>query len=521
MKLVYSFWSPPLMGRWKKQRANKRLEDLKTSTYNCMLLSVLLARKWGFRVEIVTDNKGEELLRGVPCDKITTELEFVDSNSESWVQGKLMAIALQKEPFIHIDWDVFLLKPEIVKILKNFKTDLLVQSIDGKEAFDFNYMAGVKELSRQMDFTNHYIPGLHALHEYNYNCGVMGFNNMKLKDEFVSNFLKCWRVSDATMPYDNSLIIEQGLLYAMVNDHGYTCETILPKSNQNQVAKKIGYTHLLYISKYTKKNQIKIKAKIKKEFPQFYKLIEPEKKKLKAPLLSLCTVVMNRKDHALKTIKANYSAVKNFKGLINMYILDYNSSDGLVEDLKKETWFVEGMKSNTIRLYQNSDAKTYHRTLPKNKIHEVADGQYLVNIDADNFAKKEYLEFVLNHIKYSNDFYIRPDKTEAGDGFGKILLSNEDFKALGGYNLNISGYGFEDNELIIRLKLLGRKLITASKHMCGGNITHTDEERMNIKGELEAKKALMVSEHSNRRLPIQLHPNKNATIDCQIKKINL
>ncbi len=139
MKLVYSFWSKPLKERWKQFRANAEFEDVEQSTINCLTLSVLSAKKMGFRCELVTDLQAYHYLKHLPFDKISTELTLIDYNGQTWVEGKIAAMAIQKEPFIHIDWDVILRKRKVADILKNFNEDLIVQSIDENAEFDRIY----------------------------------------------------------------------------------------------------------------------------------------------------------------------------------------------------------------------------------------------------------------------------------------------------------------------------------------------------------------------------------------------
>lgn len=511
-KIVYSYWSAPLESRWSNYIKGLSKEDNKKAIFNCLLLSVLYAKKWGFRIELITDLYGEKQFKDFPFDKISTELEFLTFKGKSWVQGKVLAIALQNEPFIHLDWDVFLLKKEVVFTLKSFKEDLLVQSVDTDELFVNNYRELLTNLHWHMDFTPYHIKGLHKTHKKAFNCGVMGFNNMKLKNEFVNSFIKCCSVSEAEIVTDMSLIVEQGLLYAIVEASGYSFNTILGKHKPS--AKQIGYTHLVYLSKYSEKNQTKIKQRIQKEFSAYYSLIEPKKEDLKNEvLLSLCTVAMNRLEHVIRTLKHNYNLVKTFNGIIDIHFLDYNSIDGLEDYLFAKDWFIEGINSKLIHYYKEYSATVYHRTLPKNKVHELASGLYLVNIDADNFVSKAYLEFVLNHIKYSENFFIRPHKYEKSDGFGRILLKKEDFVALGGYNLKFRTYGFEDSEIVARLKLLGKTQITAPVHICNGNIKHSDMLRIEDKREQgDVTSILKKSELSNKQTTVELYPNQKIKV---------
>ena len=518
MKIVYSYWSAPFDSRWPY--FEKFVDgDKEAAIFNCLLLSVLYAKKWGFRVELVTDLHGEEKLKEVPFDHVSTELELLAGSKKSWVQGKIMAIALQKEPFIHMDWDVLLLKKEIANTLKNFKTDLLVQSVDRKELFGPGYEQQLTELNWHLDHTQFYVNGIHKIYKYGFNCGVMGFNSMKLKDEFVDSFIKCWRITENKMRGDMSLAIEQGLLYAIVEAGPYTFDTII--GNGKRAAEKTGYTHLVYFSKYAESIQTKIKGRIKNEFPKYQYLVEPTPKKLKKVMLSLCTVAMNRLEHVMKTLKNNYELIKPYEGAIDIHFLDYNSVDGLEDYLFAQKWFLDGIKSGIIHFYKNYDATVYHRTLPKNKAHYLAKGQYLVNVDADNYINTGYLEFILNHIRHSRNFFIRPDKAVFSDAYGRILMAKEDFLELEGYNLEFSTYGFEDGEMAARLKLLGKTQVLAPAHLLDDCIRHDDSMRVEDKSKTDNLTLILErSDKKNKQTTIQKYPNKDRTLECKVYKLD-
>jgi hypothetical protein len=297
----------------------------------------------------------------------------------------------------------------------------------------------------------------------------------------------------------------------LVESKGYTYQTILGLDKPS--ADEIGYTHLIYLSKYSQKNQDKIKEKIKSEFPDYAQLVTPkEETETDSPILSLCTVVMNRFDHLVKTLKHNYELIKPYKGKINIHLLDYNSTDGLEEFLYSQDWFVRGLKRKLIHFYKNYDADKDHRTLPKNVVHENADGQYVVNVDADNYVKKSYLEFVLEQIKESRDFFIRPEQKSEPDSYGRILLKKSDFSKLKGYNLGIQTWGFEDSEFIARLKLLGKTQILAPQEICGGNIMHGNEMRIDSDSRFDIPYKLDYSLKKNRQVTVELHPNQSIRI---------
>lgn len=512
MKLVYSFWSKPLEARWSNHMVGDEFEDIKQSTINCLTLSVLSAKKLGFRCELVTDCEAYSYLKHLPFDKISTELTMLNYNGLSWVEGKIMAMMIQNEPFIHIDWDVILRKKKVANILKNFKEDLIVQSVDKDVEFDRIYNL-YENACYFLDMSKHTIPNFTRPVRRAYSCGIVGFNNLRIRDKFVKEFLKLKDITDTHIKYsqlDVSVIIEQYLLYVVANNENAKVKVLL-NSIYSSEAKRIGYTHLVYLSKYESKWQKRIKEILHKDFPDFAP--EAEKKQEQKIKISLCTVVMNRKEHLLKTLKHNLK-VANKIGGIDINIIDYNSSDNLVEELKKNKWFTEAANKGVVHLYHNEKAKEYHRTLPKNTIHFLAKGQYVVNIDADNYVTEPYIEFCLNAIEHKKNFFIRPGFA-GGDSYGRILCKKSDFEDLGGYDLSFENYGFEDANLVQRLKLLGLEQIQIPAHVCANNIKHSDALR--IKN--EKVKSVSVSDRDNRLKKLILRPNIGKNKYCEVIEI--
>lgn len=109
MKIIYSHWS--------------NADILHQGLFPEMAaVSNYLAQKQGFETVLYTDSKGYELLNKINF----TEFKQLDENKlnqfprTGWSLGKLLAISNINHPFLHIDFDLFLLKPlESQLLLKN------------------------------------------------------------------------------------------------------------------------------------------------------------------------------------------------------------------------------------------------------------------------------------------------------------------------------------------------------------------------------------------------------------------
>ncbi len=528
-KIVYSFWTKPIRHRWARYSEEHNLEDMLQSSINCMCLSVLYAKKWGFEVEIITDLDSFHHFKDLPVDHISTDLSFL-SYDRTWTKGKMLAIAKQTRPFVHMDWDVILRKKEVANMIRQCTTGVLVQSVD-KVGFD-RQSKGAREITFEelkylkwmIDFKPNTAEEIIKTYDAVCNTAIVGFNDMKVKDAYVSNYLKCLEISEETDWMDISRVIDQYSLYCSVQSNNTTITEILPSTNNIQeTANDIGYTHFSFLSKYTKVIQNKIVARINEEFPQYNHLVSP-KPTINNPIkLSLCTVVMNRFDHMVTTLEHNVKVARQFKGEVDINILDYNSTDGLEEHLFLQDWFVEGIADGLINYYKNYKAKYFHRTLPKNTIHNMALGEYLINVDADNYISPSYLMYCKTIAEHEKNFFLRPSMHSAKGSLGRIVVHRDDFKKLGGYNLKISNYGYEDAEFTLRLRKLGIKQINVPSHICLDAIDHGDHDRManeKPREKVRFDNALEDSDYENKMIDFELYPNLNEIVDIELFKIN-
>jgi hypothetical protein len=76
------------------------------------IYSNYLAQKAGFKTVLYTDQKSKQILKDIPYNEI---IDFDEKILEQlpktvWAAGKILAMSMQTGPFIHIDFDFFILK---------------------------------------------------------------------------------------------------------------------------------------------------------------------------------------------------------------------------------------------------------------------------------------------------------------------------------------------------------------------------------------------------------------------------
>jgi len=121
IKIIHSFWSEPTLEVHEKLANDTGLKRRsggwlnKKYNYLSWALSCLTIRKIYDQVELVTDARGKSLLIDkleLPYTHVSVELDKLDGqNIELWATAKLLAYKIQKEPFLHLDSDVYLWKP--------------------------------------------------------------------------------------------------------------------------------------------------------------------------------------------------------------------------------------------------------------------------------------------------------------------------------------------------------------------------------------------------------------------------
>lgn len=109
MKAIWSFWTKPFNAHREYAWVSQKQHLLS------WVLSLATARAHYPDTALYTDDDGVRLLvdgLGLEFGTVSTALNHLDSYDPGWwALGKIYAYRLQREPFIHIDNDVFLWKP--------------------------------------------------------------------------------------------------------------------------------------------------------------------------------------------------------------------------------------------------------------------------------------------------------------------------------------------------------------------------------------------------------------------------
>jgi hypothetical protein len=156
---------------------------------------------------------------------------------------------------------------------------------------------------------------------------------------------------------------------------------------------------------------------------------------------------------------------------VEFVLLDYDSSDGLEEWVRSEMTMHLGRKLN---YYQVRGLPYFFHAHAKNLAHLLARGEFLCNLDCDNFAIPEGTEFLRQAFARGPHTFIRSFRSPSG----RLAMPREAFIRFGGYDEDMHcGWGWEDNNLSDRIKWSGELTFLDFPEEWDLRLEHSDEER--------------------------------------------
>ena len=230
--------------------------------------------------------------------------------------------------------------------------------------------------------------------------------------------------------------------------------------------------------------------------------------------ISFCVTCKGRLWQLRQTLPPNLDVAVNDKNS-EIVVLNYNSPDEIDAWMRQ---FQPWIDSGVLRYIHEKTETGFHGPKAKNIAHLAATGEFLFNLDCDNFIGAAIP--TLRRLWQDNgDAVIHGFSGVSLDGtFGRIGISRSRFLALGGYDENMHAMAYHDVDFINRALVLGMTVIgtaaasgpailNTQQHKmqyCPG--THTWNEMFQLNRELSRRnlRSGILQANSTTRMPVNV-----------------
>lgn len=271
---VHSLWTTPMANDLKKLEHNAYI----------FALSVSYLKRLGCSINLHTDTLGKRLLDGIGYDHIYLTAEEIPETISPKIFAYIKSMSLDSEPLgtVHIDGDVFVKTPECLGRIFSHDCACVVQSVETSLPWvqpSMTFM--IPFLSENLLSNGERL----EIKDYDFNTGVIGFFDEGLKELYISNYQELAKklseyeyLSYCSRDYKFNcpdFVLEQQLIGQLTQNKKLRC--VLPLDSipymevRNSIAKDIGYTHLLGLTKYENDVPEKVKERLK-EFGMLEKI---------------------------------------------------------------------------------------------------------------------------------------------------------------------------------------------------------------------------------------------------------
>jgi hypothetical protein len=288
MRAVWSFWQEPFASHRAAAWGLERTHLL------AWALSVETARRHYPDTGLVTDDAGARLLLdglGLEFDTVSLSLNRLRGTDTSWWSiGKLVAIAEQTEPFVHIDADVFLWAPLPSRLTtapvfaQNPEPFERGGSYYRPEAFEAALAGGSAWLPEEWAW--HRQPEVTPRGEC---CGIVGGTHLDFLHHYARQGLRLVhdpanvaRLRAVRNRPPLTITVEQYLLAACLEHHGerpgspyrgvsiaYLFESWAEAADDSRAA-ELGFTHLIADTKRDPAFARRLEQRVERDHPHLY-----------------------------------------------------------------------------------------------------------------------------------------------------------------------------------------------------------------------------------------------------------
>jgi hypothetical protein len=249
MKFIHTFWSKPLLNN----KFNK-IETLLPVLLTQYAYSAECVHRLGEKIVLFADEKGAALLSHVPYDDVILVPELENESEHFAAQLKFYALRHSDLDDIIIDGDLFLLRKEVLEIIKNSTADVLCSFIEPPQFTAKNWALTDRysRMIKQMDAVKYSAPYElpRSVHELAWaNTSLLRVSDPELREEYIRQYFHHKELlQNINFEFWPDIIIEQRFLTLLVHAHKKTLMPIVSgfmiDPDYNNYAIKIGFAHL-------------------------------------------------------------------------------------------------------------------------------------------------------------------------------------------------------------------------------------------------------------------------------------
>lgn len=239
MIAVYSFWSKPYHkfggGYWNDRHL------LSSLAFSALCAKPYFGKTVMYCSEELTGvfHRLQIFDEIIPC---FTEIESIPE--KHWAVSKMLVYSKQTEPFLHIDNDVYFLKPPPAHI---YRMPLMAQSVETHEDFGHNYDQQILAVDRQTIYPKYWVKNWIEEHErlklpFSHNAGVLGGNHIDHIREYALTGIDYMMEYGHVLP-DINTTIEQAYFAMYAAKHNIRVGGYIDSWKNTEQAQRVGFRH--------------------------------------------------------------------------------------------------------------------------------------------------------------------------------------------------------------------------------------------------------------------------------------
>lgn len=246
-------------------------------------LSVVCASRHFPEVQIISSSWGVDMFTQLklPVTSYSNSLDEIKNISRFfWAYGKLIAYCEQREPFVHLDNDVFLWEPLPRRMLE---ASLCFQSYEPFDLPGYSHYKKLRPCFNRAKIKPQAIVD-NPVYDYAYNCGICGGNDLGIFPEwkrcsaeyiFAPENQKLFFKKYAKQLIHQNLFHEQYFLASLVKKYGMRDRVQVyhedaKRINEDLPRQKPRYTHLWGTPKKESGYMAKVRMTLLYQYPEVF-----------------------------------------------------------------------------------------------------------------------------------------------------------------------------------------------------------------------------------------------------------